>query len=242
MKSWRAKLGFLVPAGTPTVEREMMALAPPGVSVHFSRMVGRGADGTLKGLESRLISQIEHMDESAELLASVRPNVIVLAHTATSYHLGKDGERELSERLSNKLGIPFISSFGSVVTALRRLDAKKVALATPYDESLTLRSKTNLESHGFEVLNFGWLPNVRSIFDETDERVYGLGRSIDVPQAEALFISGVGLPTISVIGALEMDLGKPVVSSASATMWNALRVAGLKCPITGYGRLLEIIT
>jgi maleate isomerase len=83
MKSWRAKLGFLVPAGTPTVEREMVALAPAGVSVHFSRMVGRGADGTLKGLEGRLISQIEHMDESAELLASVRPNVIVLVHTAT---------------------------------------------------------------------------------------------------------------------------------------------------------------
>jgi maleate isomerase len=91
-------------------------------------------------------------------------------------------------------------------------------------------------------VNFGWLPNVRSIFDETEERVYGLGRRIDVPEAEALFISGVGLPTISVIGALEMDLGKPVVSSASATMWNALRVAGLKCPTMGYGRLLEIIT
>jgi maleate isomerase len=242
MKSWRAKLGFLVPAGTPTVEREMVALAPAGVSVHFSRMVSRGADGTLKGLEGRLISQVEHMDESAELLAMVKPDVIVLAHTATSYHLGKERERELAERLGNKLGIPFISSFGSVVTALRRLDAKKIALATPYDEDLTLRSKANLETHGFEVSNFGWLPNVRSIFDETEERVYGLGRRIDVPEADALFISGVGLPTISVIQALEMDIGKPVVSSASATMWNALRVAGLKCPITGCGRLLEVIT
>jgi hypothetical protein len=34
-------------------------------------------------------------------------------------------------------------------------------------------------------VNFGWLPNVRSIFDETEERVYGLGRRIDVPEAEA---------------------------------------------------------
>jgi maleate isomerase len=240
MKGWRAKLGFLVPAGTPTVEREMVVLAPPGVSVHFSRMVGRGADGTLKGLEDRLISQIEHMDESAELLASVKPNVIVLAHTATSYRLGRDGERELSERISSKLGIPFISSFGSVLTALECLGTRRIALATPYDESLTLRSKANLEDHGYEVLSFDWLRNVRSIFDETEERVYGLGRSVDVRGAEALFISGVGLPTISVIAALEMDLGKPVVSSASATMWNALRTAGLKCPITGYGRLLEI--
>ena len=43
MVGWRARLGFLVPAGTPTVEPEMYGMAPEGVSVHFHRMVGRGA-------------------------------------------------------------------------------------------------------------------------------------------------------------------------------------------------------
>ena len=37
MIGWRARLGFLVPPGNPTVEPEMMQLAPPGVSVHFTR-------------------------------------------------------------------------------------------------------------------------------------------------------------------------------------------------------------
>lgn len=239
MKGWRAKLGFLVPAGTPTVEREMVELAPKGVSVHFSRMVGRGADGTLKGLEARLASQIEHMDESAALLASVKPDVVVLAHTATSYRLGKDGEREMAQRLERTLGIPFISAFGSVITALSVLGATRVALGTPYDEDLTLRAKANLESYGKEVVSFDWLRDVRSIFDETEERAYGLGRKVDRPEAQAVFLSGVGLPTVSVIQALEDDLRKPVLSSASAMLWNALRVAGLSCAIDGYGRLLK---
>jgi maleate isomerase len=37
---------------------------------------------------------------------------------------------------------------------------------------------------------------------------------------------------------LEQDLGKPVISSACAMMWHALRAAGVGQPIAGYGRLL----
>ena len=34
MTGWRARLGFLVPPGNPTVETEMIALAPHGVTVN----------------------------------------------------------------------------------------------------------------------------------------------------------------------------------------------------------------
>jgi maleate isomerase len=43
-----------------------------------------------------------------------------------------------------------------------------------------------------------------------------------------------------VIEALEQDLGKPVISSNSAMMWHALRLAGVRQPVTGYGRLLTM--
>ena len=89
MQGWRARLGFLIPPGNPTVEPEMIALAPPGVTVHFSRMVAGGPAGTHHGQEERNRSQIEHIDESAALLAMVKPSVMMLAHTATSYMLGR---------------------------------------------------------------------------------------------------------------------------------------------------------
>ena len=54
-----------------------------------------------------------------------------------------------------------------------------------------------------------------------------------------MFLSGVGMPTIEVLERLERELGKPVLSSASAMMWNALRVAGVGAPVPGYGRLLS---
>ena len=239
MAGWRARLVFLVPAGTPTVEPEMFQLAPPGVSVHFGRMVSRGANGTLDGLEARITTQIAHIDESVELLSMARPDVIVLAHTATSYRLGRKDEAALCARLTASSGIPFITAFGSVIAALDHLGVARVALGTPYDERLTLQAKANLESHAREVVGFDWLRDVRSIFEEPPGRVYGLGRHVDRPEAQAVFLSGVGMPTLAVLEALDQDLDKPVLSSASAMLWNALRVAGVAAVVPGHGRLLR---
>jgi maleate cis-trans isomerase len=88
------------------------------------------------------------------------------------------------------------------------------------------------------VAGFGRLENVRNIYEETPERAYTLARQVDTAEAEAVFLSGTGLPTLPVLDMLEHDLGKPVFSSATAMMWQALRVAGVRHPISGYGRLL----
>ncbi|HUN49654.1 MAG TPA: hypothetical protein VMU42_00990 [Candidatus Sulfotelmatobacter sp.] len=238
MTGWRARLGFLIPPGNPTVEPEMSAMAPPGVSVHFSRMVAQGETGSLSGQEERNRSQIAHIGETAALLALAKPDVIMLAHTATSYTLGRQAEGELVRRLCRQCGVPVETAFAGVVAALKFLGVERVALGTPYAEEITLKGKALLEEHGFAVVNHGRLENVRNIYDETPARAYRLGRRIDTPEAEAVFLSGLGMPTISILDALERDLGKPALSAASATMWQALRLAGVGASIAGYGRLL----
>lgn len=238
MEGWRARLGFMVPPGTPTVEREMFALAPRGVSVHFARMVARGPVGTLANLQSRAASQLAHMDETVDSIASVEPDVITLAHTATSYTLGAKGDAELAQRQEARTGIPFISALGSAAAALGVLGVRRIAIGTPYDQALTLRSKAVFEEYGFEVVHAECLPDVKVIFEETERRVYGLIKGVNRPAADAVFISGVGLPTLTVLGAAEADLGKPVLSSAGCMLWNALRTAGIGSPVTDCGRLL----
>ena len=240
MIGWRARLGFLLPPGNPTVEPEMIALAPEGVSVHFHRMAAYGAPGSLEGQDERTRRMIDHIDGSIELLASVEPNVIVVAHTATSYCLGRQGEADLLARLQNSTGTRVTTAFASVVRALERLNAQRVALGTPYSPETTMQGKALLEAHGLQVVNFANLQGVTNIYEETAERAYGLARLVDRDDAEAVFLSGTGMPTLSVLELLEQDLGKPVISSASAMMWHALRLAGVRQIIPGYGRLLTV--
>jgi len=240
MIGWRARLGFLLPPGNPTVEPEMIALAPAGVSVHFHRMAAYGAPGSLEGQDERTRTMIDNIDGSIELLAAVEPNVIVVAHTATSYYLGRKGEAELLGRLQKATGTRVTTAFASVVRALERLNVRRLALGTPYSPETTLQGKTLLEAHGLQVVNFSNLQGVTNIYDETAERAYGLARLVDREDAEAVFLSGTGMPTLPVLELLEQDLGKPVISSASAMMWHALRLAGVRQLIPGHGRLLSI--
>ena len=168
----------------------------------------------------------------------VRPGVMVMAHTATSYTLGKEAEAALVARMEDRHRLRFITAFGSVVAALRHLGVQRVAYGTPYDLGMTLQGKEHLEQHGFDVVSHGQLPGVTNIYDETAQRAYGLGRQVDVAQAQAVFLSGVGMPTLETLDLLERDLGKPVISAASAMMWNALRAIGVREPVPGAGRLL----
>jgi maleate isomerase len=238
MMGWRARIGFLVPPGNPTVEPEMMELAPHGVSVHFNRMSASGPAGTHAGQEERNRSQVASLDEAARLLAMVSPQVIVMAHTATSYTLGREAEADLVRRQESATGTRFITAFGSVLEALACLDIKRIAYATPYNADLTEQGRAHLALHGFDVVGVARLEGVRNIYEETTERAYAVGKQADRPDAQAVFLSGTGMPTLSMLQVLEDDLGKPVFSAASAMMWNALRVAGVRSPRPGYGRLL----
>ena len=45
--------------------------------------------------------------------------------------------------------------------------------------------------------------------------------------------------TYDLIEKLEYDLGKPVVTSNQASLWHTFRIANVREPIQGYGRLLR---
>ena len=238
MKGWRTRIGFLVPPGNPTVEPEMAELTPPGVSLHFTRMHAEGPAGTHAGQEERNKSQVDSIPAGVRLLAMVRHSVIVLAHTATSYTLGAVREAELVAEMEKISGSRFITAFGSVLAALKHLGVGRVAYATPYSAEMTARGAQHLRQCGIDVVNSGHLADVRNIYEENSERAYSIGRQVDRPEAEAIFLSGVGMPTLDALKVLEDDTGKPVISAASAMMWHALHTAGVRHSFTGYGRLL----
>ena len=238
----RGRIGVLVPPGNPTVEPEMYRMAPAGVSIHFARF-DPGDDmrepGGAEGLEERTRAMLTGLAAPARALAAVKPAVVVLAHTGVSYVNGFANEQALIDRLASLAGSTAVTAARSIQLALEHLGVKKLALGTPYPEAMSALGKAYWQAAGFKVVGYRRLEGVSNIYAESEERAYRLAREADAADAEAVLVSGTGLPTVGMLDQLEQELGKPAITSMQASLWQALRLAGLRQPITGFGRLLR---
>jgi maleate isomerase len=244
MFGWRARIGLLVPPGNPTVEPEFYMMAPEGVTVHCARLQGfqsLSTPGAPAGMEKRTLAYLEELPGPAKALGSVNPSVVILAHTASSYATGFAHEPRLIERLSSLTGTTALTAARAVQAALQHLGVKKLALGTPYPEAISAMGKAYWEAAGFDIVSYQRLVGVQNIYAESEQRAYHLARQAYAPEADAIFLSGTGLPTVGVLEVLEQDLKKPVISSNQASLWQALRLAGVRQAITGFGQLLREI-
>ncbi len=239
MYGWRARLGVLVPSGIIATEPEFNRVVPEGVCCHYHRYKFEGG-GTAEGILKDLKAAGDGIVEASRLLADARPAAVAMAGTATSFIGGYRYDQTLIEKLQAVHNVPATTTSTSVIDALRAMGITKVSIAMPYVEEVAKAAVKFVADNGIEVLEAKWLN--KAGFDIpriSKETVYHLAREVDRPESQALFISCTTLHTLDVIEKLETDLGKPVVTSNQATVWNLLRLAGINDRLPGYGRLLS---
>jgi maleate isomerase len=229
------RLGIIIPSSNTTVEREFSnVLQGTDVSVHYARV--HLNDVTIDGLEH----MEAELEDAARLLKDADVDTVAFACTSGSLIKGLGYDALLAKRISEAAGCPALTTSGAVVDALRALKARKICLATPYLEEVTDREVSFLEKNGFEVLKRQGL-NIREnlqIGRLTPSEAEAIAKNVYSQDADALFVSCTNFGTFEVLSTLERQLGKPVVSSNSATLWALLRVVKVNCRVS-LGQLFD---
>lgn len=231
----RAKIGYLLLATEQTIEDDVFKLRPDGVGVHFARIPIPDSI-----TNDTLAAQA---DDMAGVAATILPDgsldVACYACTSGSLVIGED--RVFAELRAGAPNAKPTSLITGVINALRALNVTRVSVATPYLDEINEREEVYMNKAGFEVLNIVGLNLEKDseMVRVPPDYLVDFAVAVDHPDSDALFISCGALRTLDVVDEIEQRLGKPVVCSNQAMIWDCLRLAGIDDRMEGYGRLLR---
>lgn len=235
---WRARLGIVVPSVNTVMEPWAHRTVPAGVSVFASRMFIPPAT------TPETVIEMDRTDGRSAIrqISSVFPDVIAYGCTASSIVQGLNYDARLRAEIEETYAVPATTAAHAILTATRTLGAASVSIVSPYTDEVDAAEHRYFESAGLKVsggAHLGISDGFR-LAEPEPETLLELGlRGCDA-KADALIVSCLNTRSHTVIATLEQALGKPVITSTQATLWHALRLAGIKDSILGFGRLLEL--
>lgn len=235
MYGWRARLGLLLPMDNAVAEPEWWSVLPDGVAAYVTRLTSRDRPA----MPANGVELSECFDE-------LGVDVVGYGCAETSFLGATDVNRWIGEQISERVGVPAVTTSYAMIDALAALGARRIAVCSPYPDGANDALVGFLEGHALEVVSFAAEDLVspegrRREWDRTNRQppstAVSLARQADVPTADAILISATNLRTFDVLTQLETDLGKPVISSSSALLWNMLRASGVADVVVALGTL-----
>ena len=240
LKGWRAEIGMLAPV--PGMYREYDYVTPEGV--RFAKAVLGITGATPEGLKE-MANNIEI--EAKKLNNAYTCDLICLGCTSGSFVGGKGYDQQIIERIEKASGSPGTTTTTCVLELLKDMGIKRLVLVGPYIDEVFDAEVEFFHSHGIEALYVKG--SGLGIVTPEDFRIYSMdpyvgyrlvkeGAAAD-PSADCVFLTCMVSPMLGVADTLEQEIGKPVISSLSATLYGILKKVGIPDPVPYYGEALR---
>lgn len=213
-----ARLGVATPQSNPTVEPELQALLPSGVALYATRLVHPAPE-----LESRLEHYIRHLPQAIATFGSLRLAAFGLGCTGSSYRVSPTEEDALTAAAAASSGLPVVTAAQAIRRALAALGARRIALLSPYPANLAEAGYRYWEAAGLGLVGRRRvdpaLIDSHGIYEMTSADALAALRGLDCRGADAVVLSGTGMPTLRALHAARSELPMPVVSSNLCLAW-----------------------
>lgn len=220
-----ALIGIAPPQSNPVVEAEYSALMPDGVGLLTTRLTGTAQDP-----KTRFHQFLENLDQSLAAYGKAQPDAVGFACTATAYLFGTD-EADMLGAASARFGYPIVSSAMAIQRALERLSARRIALFSPYPHWLTEASHAYWSGLGYQIVSSGTMPDDTSdtvnIYGLTSTGFLAAAEALQTEQADAILVTGTGMPVLPAVEALFQRTATPVLCSNICLAWALLDELGL---------------
>jgi len=231
------RIGLICLATDHTSEADYAAiLGPLGGHLHTARIAY--ANPTNK---QNLLKMLPRLQEAASLILPGEPlDALCYSCTAASVVMG---DAAVGEAIyAAKPGVPVVTPVSAARAGFRALGVRRIAVLTPYTEAVTAELVDYFRAHGLDVADAACLglEDDREMARVDRDSILAAARRVRTDDADALFISCTALRAMAVVEAVEEAIGRPVVTSNQASIWYALRAAGVAAAVAGYGRLLSL--
>ena len=238
----RARLGVLVPFTNTNLEPDLTLLRPPGVSLHFARLGGYDIDAIPDDDQMAGLGAAP-LDEPLQLIAGVKPDVVLYGCTSATLTQGVQFDRDLAGRIRNDTGAATVTAAGALVHALKALGAARIGFASPYVGAINRLAVGFLADCGIETVQCADIGRELDNYGQGElspEEVFELGVRADHADAQAIVLSCTDMRGVETVERLEAALDKPVVCSNQAMLFEAMELLGLERPDVGCGRLFRL--
>ena len=210
----RAALGLIVLATDHTIEHEWRAMLTgiDGVACYESRLWNSAS------ITPETLAEMERDIAYATKLIRPGERIDVVAFACTSGAMVIGDDKVAARVHEERPGTPCTNPIAAAVAGLKALDARRVALLTPYVDRINRMMRDYIVKRGLDVPVMGSFNHendnevARIDAASVEAAVLELGRH---PSVDAVFVSCTSLRLVEQVEALESKLGKPVTSSKS---------------------------
>ncbi|MEK7991105.1 MAG: hypothetical protein VSS52_008885 [Thiotrichaceae bacterium] len=233
-----AAIGLIVLSSDTVSEPEISAFLPrQGVGFYSSRV----PMSEIATVES-LASMKPNIQAAAKLLVP-DDNIDVIGYgcTAAAILIGSDNIKQTIQE-TRKDPIAYSDPMLAGLTALQTLHCQRIALLTPYIDSVGDVVSNHFEQQKITIVDKASFkksgdPEIARISPQSIyQAAIDLTKDKDI---DALFISCTALRVFDVLESIEQKIGKPVISSNQALAWHCLRLAGDDSKLEGRGQLFR---